>query len=169
MKQTPDTRAWFGAAVVLRHLAHATADDTPTTRARRGLQLPQPRGQAPVTLAVLVDTVTDVLHHADGWHSPEAVIVRAFHIHWAQELPREWSDAADAGQKPGAHLRMAGPAADPHELNAVAGAVADLFAAAVARFDEGAEAVADAAEVAFWEEAEAARVAAVRRARSTVR
>ncbi|MFC9298514.1 hypothetical protein ACFTWH_27905 [Streptomyces sp. NPDC057011] len=172
---TPDERAARGAEIVREHLAHAEPQDTPAARARRGwsiaqLHRPQAERWTPVPCAMwqqlITDAVTDVLHLADGWHSPETVLSRAFALHWSQDLPAEWSDAVHAGQRPGAARQMPGPDADPRERDALAGAVADLYAAAADRYDGPAEKVADEAEEAFWSEVEAARLAAVRTARA---
>ncbi|MCX5199715.1 hypothetical protein OOK31_38560 [Streptomyces sp. NBC_00249] len=175
---TPDERAARGAEIVREHLAHAQPHDTPTARARRGwsiahLHRPHTGRWTPVPCSMwqelITAAVTDVLHLADGWHSPETVLTRAFAIHWSQDLPAQWSDAANGGQgltASGGAPRAPRPDTDPRDRDALAGAVADLYAAAADRYDGTAEELADQAETDFWDEAHAARLHAVRTART---
>ncbi|MEU0671270.1 hypothetical protein ABZ508_35465 [Streptomyces lavendulocolor] len=168
----PDRSARLGEAIVRAHLARVTQDDTPQTRAERGWMLAQVDPQAADRAArgdgvsVITDAVTHILHLADGWYVPESVLIWAFGAHWAQDLPAEWPDAAYGGQEPRGPRRFPSPVADVRDRDALAGAVADLYAAAADRFDAAAEEVADAAEEKFWDEAQAARFDAVRRART---
>ncbi|WP_327389172.1 hypothetical protein [Streptomyces sp. NBC_01207] len=175
---TPDERAVRGAEIVREHLAHTQEDDTPAVRACRGWAIaqhhrPQADRWMPVPCAMwqelITQAVTDVLHLADGWHDPETVLSRAFGIHWAQTLPERWSDAMHGGQGLGAtgrHPRALGPDTDPRDRDALAGAVANLYAAAADMYDGTAEELADQAETLFWDEVHAARIRAVRETRS---
>ncbi|MGW1769877.1 hypothetical protein ACWCQL_38250 [Streptomyces sp. NPDC002073] len=134
---------------------------------QHGGEHPEQEPDAAMAEPLIIEAVTDLLHLADGWHSPETVLTRAFGVHWSQTLPAEWSDAANGGQ--GLIIgtpSTPGPDATPRHRDALAGAVADLYAAAADQYDGTAEEVADQAETAFWEEAQAARLRAVRKARS---
>lgn len=103
-------------------------------------------------MAVIADAVSDVLHHADGWHHAPSVLNRAFGLHWTSLNPKIRAIPAEYGT-------------DTRALDALAGTVAALFAAAAAH-DISDEDVADRAESHFLEDAEMARWAAVRAARS---
>ncbi|WP_438297894.1 hypothetical protein [Streptomyces sp. HUAS TT7] len=176
--------ASLGEAVVTEYLRLATpapGDNTPPLsgedRAHRGLHLVnhhERSGGGDGTMpeeeerARIADTIANVLHHADGWHQPRTVILEAFGLHWGDDLPDGWADAYPAEYRP--FVRRA-PYVPPQglttrDLNALAGAIADLFAAA-ALYGQCAEDAADAAEACFWVEAEEVRFRAIRDARDT--
>ncbi|MGW1674587.1 hypothetical protein [Streptomyces sp. NPDC002324] len=102
-------------------------------------------------MAVIADAIADVLHHADGWLRFSVVFDRAYGLHWGTVTMAEVT-AAEYG-------------ADLRGLDAVAGTVAALFAAAAA-LEISAEDVTDRAEEHFLDDIEEARWAAVRAARS---
>ncbi|MFF4709620.1 hypothetical protein [Streptomyces sp. NPDC001297] len=101
---------------------------------------------------VIAGAVSDVLHHGDGWAQAPVILDRAFGLHWTSLMPEQRAKPAQYGT-------------DTHGLDALAGTVAALFAAA-AIHEIPAEDIADRAEESFADEIEDARYAAVRSARS---
>ncbi|BDT39673.1 hypothetical protein [Streptomyces yaizuensis] len=157
----------IGRMLVRGHLADAAPEDTPEDRARRGWRLADiaARAGSATSACEITSAVTSILHLADGWHTADAVLTKAFKRHYAPMLPEVWADAAYGGQEPHAVPRVPGPDADPRDMDALAGAIADLFAGAAGQFNATAEDIADAAEIAFWDDAAPAHRAIVRQMR----
>ncbi|MFD9850510.1 hypothetical protein [Streptomyces parvus] len=111
------------------------------------------------------DALVDLLHHADGWHTPNAVLDAA--ISAVDHLPAGWAEAYRAyGTMPTSPTVVVPETEDLHHFDVLAGAATELLMAGPAQFDEvTANSLADAAETRFMDEAEAARFNAVRNAR----
>ncbi|MER6604284.1 MULTISPECIES: hypothetical protein [Streptomyces] len=113
----------------------------------------------------LRDALVDLLHHADGWYTPNAVLDAA--ISAVDRLPAGWAEAYRAyGTMPTSPTVHVPDTEDLHHFDLLVGAAAELLMAGPAQFNEvTANSVADAAETRFMDEAEAARFGAVRNAR----
>ncbi|MGW1666805.1 hypothetical protein [Streptomyces microflavus] len=112
----------------------------------------------------LRDALVDVLHHADGWHTPNAVLDPA--ISAVDALPAGWAEAyrtySTMPQSPTVDVPETD---DLHDLRAIVGAATELLMAGPAQHPVTANGIADEAETRFLDEAEAARFGAIRTAR----
>ncbi|MFD9619722.1 hypothetical protein ACFWB2_20905 [Streptomyces virginiae] len=97
--------------------------------------------------ADLTTAITAVLHAADGWHHAPHPLERALTLHTTNSPPRLTPDT---------HSR---------DLEALAGAIADILRTAEDTTDITPHTLADIAETAFQDEVDAARFAHVRRIR----
>lgn len=110
------------------------------------------------------DALVDVLHHADGWQTANAVLDAALSA--VDALPAGWAEAyrTYSTMPPSPTLDI--PATDDlHHIGALVGAATELLMAGHAQHDVTAYGLADEAETRFMDEAEEARYNAVRNAR----
>ncbi|MER5966831.1 hypothetical protein [Streptomyces sp. NPDC002057] len=97
----------------------------------------------------VIDAVTALLHHADGWHAAQTVLDRALHILiQEQQMALTLPDFYDKD-------------ADPRALDTISGAVAAYYSAA-ARFGLTGSLVAQQSLTRFRQETEAQRLASLR-------
>ncbi|MGW2587851.1 hypothetical protein ACWCYZ_42470 [Streptomyces virginiae] len=108
---------------------------------------PVATGNAEADPADLTTAITAVLHAADGWHHAPHVLERALTLHATKTPP---------GLTPDTH---------PRDLEALAGAIADILRTAEDTTDITPHTLADIAETTFQDEVDAARFAHVRRTR----
>ncbi|MCX5174258.1 hypothetical protein [Streptomyces virginiae] len=99
------------------------------------------------TQADFTTAVTAVLHPADGWHHAPHVLERALTLHTTSTPP------------------CLTPDTHPRDLDALAGAIADILRTAENTTDITPDTLADIAETTFQDEVDAARFAHVRHIR----
>ncbi|MFF8717534.1 hypothetical protein ACF07T_39980 [Streptomyces sp. NPDC015184] len=168
MKDTHAHRAARGAAIVRIHLCEAPTHQSTEDRVLRGLHYANevhtttadPAYEGTVALR---DALADVLHHVDGWHTPDTILDSALLA--IEKLPAGWAEKyRDYQTAPTARPMQVTTVTDTRERSAVVGAVTEILMAA-AHYGETATVLADAAEERFRDEAESARFAAMRAAR----
>ncbi|MGW1193673.1 hypothetical protein [Streptomyces sp. NPDC002559] len=168
MKDTHAHRAARGAAIVRIHLCEAPTYRSIEDRVLRGLHYANdvhagdadPLYEGTVALR---DALVDVLHHADGWHTPATILDSALLA--VERLPAGWAEKYRE-YKTASTVRPAvvHAATDTRERSGVVGAATEILMA-TAHYGETATMLADAAEEKFRDEVESARFAAVRDAR----
>ncbi|MGW1411306.1 hypothetical protein [Streptomyces sp. NPDC002403] len=168
MNDTHAHRAARGAAIVRIHLCEAPTHRSIEDRVLRGLHYANevhttdadPLYEGTVALR---DALVDVLHHADGWYTPDTVLDSALLA--VEKLPAGWAEQyRDYQTASTARPVKVHTAADTRARSAVVGTVTEILMAA-AHYGETATVLADSAEERFRDEVESARFTAVRDAR----
>ncbi|MFL0028531.1 hypothetical protein ACJBCE_37025 [Streptomyces sp. NBUL23] len=169
MSDTYAERAARGAEIVREYLQQAPSYPSISDRIMRAnwyvgevnATANDPWGEDEVGLR---DGLVDLLHHADGWHTPNAVLDAA--ISAVDALPAGWAEAYRSyGTMPESPTLDVPETGDLHHVDAIVGAATELLMAGPSQYDVTANSLADEAETRFMDEAEAARFNAVRTAR----